>query len=758
MRSSGSGRATHLSLSGRSSLLAACALCWLLVPLLRAWALGTDGAVTIVSDSFLASESLAASVSETGLTSAAPLGKETPVSGGLQLSLGRLHLVRLNAFTYVGKYSSRTLGLSALAEGRTALASEPLGRSLGLQAATGTGDDRATSLKIEYGQGAAKLALDFSDVGAKFPEAAAALQPSDQAAAEALKAQAGLRTMSLSGALQLSPRASLTATNTSVYNDKPGDEKRGLTTTDWTNALALNLGASSNLKLSLVDHSESWDPATGKTGLDRRTSQFSWDTAFGRGGANTLRLGLTDVQTTQGGQEQSERTQEMHLALAPLARLKLSADQVAKEDAQGKTQTTNNVGAVMQLAPGSELTASLTTISPEGGADTRNRYLKFTTGLGGGGTAAQLFAEQKLSETDGVVGSAEEAKYELTGGLGRGAGQLHLHGLFQRKRGLGADGALEQMSLLHLDRAFGPRVKLSADQEQVVKGTNGQPVPGAKTTVGLAADLDPKTKLAASVSSQQSGTGPTQSARDVTVERAVAPLVLRAQERQRTDTAQASSRGYAVDLPLGKLPDWAADFGRRHEFSEIYDFLVAKEASWLELPFAGLRYALTQRRDGPDNGVDTTLVSYRTVLARRYHLQLTYQDRPEYEEGDNKGRPMEVARRHIAIGAPLARGLNARGWLTLEDKPTDPLSARRAVGIGLFGRVHGDGQLEVNYAQSRGQWEGQGVAQDSIAVLYAHKVSEENQIALKLGLARGAGLADGRPADCRLSVQYRKPV
>jgi hypothetical protein len=303
----------------------------------------------------------------------------------------------------------------------------------------------------------------------------------------------------------------------------------------------------------------------------------------------------------------------------------------------------------------------------------------------------KLCAEQKLSRVDGS-GTAEEAKYELTGGLGRGAGQVHLRGLVQEKRAVGADGALEQTSLLHLDRAFGPRVKLSADQEQVVKGTNEQPEPAAKTTVSLAADLDARTKLVAAAGSQRSGASPAQSIRDVMVERRVAPLVLRAEERQRADVAQTSSRSYGADLPIGKLPDWAADFGRRHEFGDIYEFLVAKEAGWLELPFAGLRFARTQRGNGPDAGVDTTLISYRGVLARRYHVQVTYQDRPEYEEGDN------------------------------------------------------------------GQWEGQGVTQDAIAVLYAHKVSEENQIAIKVGYGQGEGLADGRPADCRVSIQYHKPV
>jgi hypothetical protein len=758
VRTSGSSGARYLSLSGRAGLLAACALCCLLSAHPAAWALSTEGAaVTIVPDSLLASESLAVSGSEEGLASASPARKETPVSGSVQLSLGRVNLVRLSGFTYAGKLSSQALGLTPFSGGPTALAPSFLGRSLGMHPEAVASDDRATAVKMEYGRGGAKLAVDLSDVGARFPEAGVALQSSDQAVAEALKAQAGLRTMNLSGTLPLGSRLNLTSTSVSVYNDKPGDEKRGLTTTDWTNALAFSTGRNSNLKLNLVDHSESWDPSTGKTGLDRRTSQLSWDTSFGAGGANSLRLGLTDAQTKQGDQEQSERTQEMHLALAPLSRLKLSADQVAKEDAQGAAQTTSNLGAVLQFAAGSELTANLTTASPDGSADTRSRYLKLTSGLGGGGSAMKLCAEQKLSRVDGS-GTAEEAKYELTGGLGRGAGQVHLRGLVQEKRAVGADGALEQTSLLHLDRAFGPRVKLSADQEQVVKGTNEQPEPAAKTTVSLAADLDARTKLVAAAGSQRSGASPAQSIRDVMVERRVAPLVLRAEERQRADVAQTSSRSYGADLPIGKLPDWAADFGRRHEFGDIYEFLVAKEAGWLELPFAGLRFARTQRGNGPDAGVDTTLISYRGVLARRYHVQVTYQDRPEYEEGDNKGRPMEVERRYVALGAPLTRGLAVRGWLTMEDKPDDPLSTRHAVGLGLFGKVHGDGQLEVSYAQGRGQWEGQGVTQDAIAVLYAHKVSEENQIAIKVGYGQGEGLADGRPADCRVSIQYHKPV
>jgi hypothetical protein len=758
VRNSGSSRAGCVSLRARTSLLAACALCCLLAALPAAWALNTgETAVTTVSSSALASESLAASGTGEGLTSAGPLEKETPVSGALQLSLGRVNVIRLTGFTYAGKFSPQILGLGSLSGVPAALTPGFLGRSLGMQPEAAASDDRATSVKMEYGRGGAKLAMDFSDIGAKFPEAAAALQGSDPASIEALKAQAGLRTMNLSGTLPLGSRLNLTSTSVSVTNDKPGDEKRGLTTSDWTNALAFSMSRNSNLKLNLVDHSESWDPATGKTGLDRRTSQFSWDTAFGAGGANSLRLGLTDVQTKQGDQDQSERTQEMHLALAPLSRLKLSADRVAKEGAQGAAQTTSDLGAVLQLAAGSELTAKLTTLSPDGSAETRSRYLKLTSGLGGGGSAMRLSAEQKLSRVDGA-GAAEEAKYELTGGLGQGAGQVHVRGLFQEKRAAGADGALERTSLLHLDRALGPRVKLSADQEQVVKGTTGAPQPAAKTTVNLTADLDAKTKLAAAAGSQRSGTGPAQSVREIMVERRVDPLVLRAEERQRTDVTQTSSRSYGVDLPVGKLPDWAASFGRRHEFGEIYEFLVAKEAGWLELPFAGLRFARTQRCNGPDAGVDTTLISYRGVLARHLHFQVTYQGRPEYEEGDNKGRPMEVERRYVALGAPLARGLTVRGWLTMEDKPDDPLSARRAVGLGLFGKVHGNGRLEVSYAQGRGQWEGQGVAQDAVAVMYAHKVSEENQVALKVGYAQGSGLADGRPADCRVSIQYNKPV
>ena len=685
--------------------------------------------------------------------------KDNPLLGALHLTLGRAQKLTVKAFTYGGRTSltglsvrptfalSRTSGVVEDGSGRPVI----LPRT-GLEAMRAR-DDQAQSFAAQFDAGRGKLSFSLQNVGAKFSDAANSLSGVDQSDLQALVKAAGTQAFDLSGSYQLLPGASFSSTRTALSNDKPGDDKRGLTTTDWANALSLTLGKSTSMRLALTDHSEEWDPTTGKSGLARRTTEFGGESKFGQGGKYSLRFGLTDVSTTTGGREQSDKTRELHLALPLHSHLRLNADYTARDGTNG-AQTTNLVGAVLQLYPGAELTANLKTLSV-GGKDTQERFLKFTGDLGHGGSSANLQAEQTSTRTPDA-GMVENTNLGLKGVLGKGGGTINVRAAFQEKRGDNPSAALERLATFHLERAFGPRFILNADREEKARGTVGRFDTETKSVCALTAALTPRTKLTAGVSLLDNSAAPSTAwNRDLVLEHRLAGLQLRAEEH-RCDRGpdQKNEIGFGVDWPQGKLPEWAAGLSRRHEFGDAYEYQVKREANWLELPFSGTRFWAEQRRGGDDDGARTWLVSHRTVLAKRYHLQLTYHDRPDYEEGDKKGRPQPLRREYAELGVPFAHGLIGRTWFQAEQHVTDPLSQRQTVGLALLGKLHSQAQVELDYAQDSGSWEGRVVDRNAVALLYSKRLDDTRNLSLKLGYAWGENVTDARNRDGRLTLAY----
>jgi hypothetical protein len=243
------------------------------------------------------------------------------------------------------------------------------------------------------------------------------------------------------------------------------------------------------------------------------------------------------------------------------------------------------------------------------------------------------------------------------------------------------------------------------------------------------------------------------------LEQRLGGLQLRAEDHRRLDAGvEIAESAVGVDWAKGSLPDWAQSITRKHEFGDIYEYQIAKEANWLDTPFAGTRLWMKQRTGGQEDGLRSLLVSHRTVVAKRYHLQLTYQDRPEYDDGDRKGHPQALRREFADFGAKVARGLVGHTWVQQEQKADDPASQRRTMGLGISGRLRNRAQAELYYSRTAGQWEGATAQRHALAVLYDRPVDQDHKLTTKLGYAWGAGVGNGRDAEYRLTLAYANPI
>ena len=451
----------------------------------------------------------------------------------------------------------------------------------------------------------------------------------------------------------------------------------------------------------------------------------------------------------------------MHLALPVASRLKLNADYTAKTDSSGASQSTNLVTAVMQLYSGSELTARLKN-AVAGGIDTHETYLKLTSTLGHGGSTAQIQAEQTDTRTDEAE-MVRNLNLSLDGGLGKGSGKLSFRAALQDKRGESDSGTLEHLLIAHMERAFGSRLKLTVDHEQKQNGTLGTYTGYDKSVVALNLQVTPRTKMAVGLSTQtdagSAGTGTDVWTQDVGLTHQMGALLLKADVHRGEDTSgPQQTAALGADWTHGKLAEWAKTLTRLHEFDDVYKYAVTKEATWLDLPFAGTRVWAKQRTGGLDDGEQSLLLSQRMMLGSHYHLQLTYQDRPENEDGDNKGRPQDLRREDLELGTPMSRTLVGRAWVCREQKPDDLLSQRHTVGVGITGKLATKAQVEVNYSRRAGAWEGSSASRQALALLYSRRVDGERNVSVKAGYAWGESVAKHDDNECRVTVAYANPM
>jgi len=653
------------------------------------------------------------------------------------------------------------------ATGRRALASTRPGASLSggpqLDLLAPTRETRATgsrvySYRLDYGTGPLQLRGSFMDVGAGFNPSGEALQGAAPEDLKQLREALGKRKMELTAAWKLLANTDLTSRYLSVRNDKPGDDNQGLTTTDLEHIFALALGGGSRLQASLKEHSEDWDESLGRQGVTRRTSGVEFTTGFGNEDRHGLRLALTSVTTKQGEEEKDEKTTEAHLHLSPSGRLQLTADYVSKERDNGEGQTTQQVSAVMKLAPDARLAATLKTVTPNSGSQTQESSLQLDTKLGGGASAGQFSAEQKTVRVAGQ-GMTNYLKAQFAGSVGKGPSQTNVQALLQQSAGDDPSDPMSRFTKLHVDRALTPRAKLSADREEQQQGTREQLSATVKSRCALAADLDPHTKVTAGFGAQHSDTEPENSDRDVAIRREAGPLLLEAQQQlaRRGEDGTAVTR-YAMDLHRGDLPDWARNISHEHAFGDAAEFLVPREPDWLDMGFSGLRLLSKQRRGGADDGLDTLAAAQRLVIARRFHLLMAFERCPEARDGDRRGRPMPLTRELIEIGTPVGRGLVARGRYTTEASLLDAESRRGSAALGLWGRLSDNEQVEASVSRETSTWDGAGRDCTSVAVLYSHRLDDEHEVSVKVGYSWGQQNEGEAVRDYRLALRYAKPI
>lgn len=732
---------------------------FLLAQLAPAYALGTGPSPSAGLEAGLLTARSAADDGGSGMRS--DLSRPLSLRANLQMALSSRAALKVGAFAYSGKRSLFAFQGPALAIGlaesglRPATATGLVGRAPTLSRDRAN-SDQAYSYSVDYSSSRLQLSGSIMDVGARFsPSADAAGQSGEEL--EAVKKALGSQSANLKVAWQLSPLASLTSEHKSVRTDKPGDGKNGLTAVDMVHAVAFNLSAASKLTASIADHDERWDPGLGKPDVRRRTSRAEFQSQFS-GGRGDMRLALTAVNTRTGEQSGSEATREWHLNLQPHSKLRLSADNVAKESGEGQGQTTNTVSAVLSLAADSQLSATMKNTAAAQGAQTRESNLQFTGALGHGASAFSLTAVRSAvrSEANGTLGTT---KLSLSGGLGEGAGRTNLSAKLEQQRSSNPEGPLAGTTAFHVDRAFGPRLRVSGDHERKLTGTSVTPQEARKSAVTIAARLGPRTEVTANINAQSQSGAADRWARDLVLEQAVGPARLRAERHllQIGGETQENIR-HGVEIPIGSLPEWAKNVARGHQFEDVYDYMTPKEAGWLEAPVSGLRLWTRRWQGGADGGRTTLSLSHGRVIGRRYYAQYTYQRFPEGTEGDTKDRPLDVLRQAVVLATPVRPKVTGRCWLAQESGLLDARSERRTVGLGLWGQLSDREQVEASVSHDSGTWEGAERDRTSVSLLYSLRVSEEHKVSLKLGYAWGECLPGTSAPEYRASLGYDKPM
>ena len=686
-----------------------------------------------------------------------------PVSGRVQLTLGGSRSLKVTALSFLGKRAAPrvTSGIEPLGlVGPSTLSGPGTPYSLVEQPRDRASDDEGSLYRVDYSSGPLALRANLVDVGARFSHLSSQPDQSSEEDVKLLQEAAGTRNLELDAELKLARGASLTSRHTALRNDKPGDKKQGLTTTDTSHVFSLALGASSQLQASVKDHEETWDQTQGKPTRQERSNSVELKTSFGSGGRSGLRMAFTTNGKTEEEKEKSEAVREVHLNLAPTSRLQLTADHVTKTPDEGPEQRTQAVGAVMQLAPATQLAASVTTLTSDQGDWQRESVFKLNTNLGGGATSGQLAAEEKVVRALAEGASRQFRTYELTGGLGKGPARANLRASLKEERGEGPAGELKRATALHADRAFGPRLNLTADREVQVGGTNREFATGVKSAYAVAAQLDPRTKLNASLNTFDREQDDRRWSRDLVLEHQRRGFQVRSQHQLwREGEQDRTADQHFLDVPRGRLAEWAQDLTHGHEFGDARDYLTPKEPDWVDMPFAGLRLWTKQRRGGADAGVDSVGWAHRTMVGGRFHLQVACQENPEATDGDNKGRPMAVRRQMAELGGLLRQGLVAHGRYLGEDNTSGDLYQKRGLALGLRGRLSSLEEVEVSVSRETEDWADRSRRRHSVTLMYGLKVNDEHEVSVKAGYAwSDEDPAGDRSREYRVGLGYSKPI
>ncbi|MFB3882165.1 MAG: hypothetical protein ACE149_12935 [Armatimonadota bacterium] len=655
----------------------------------------------------------------------------------------------------ISLYSSAAAGLR-LGQQPLALAGQARDESAaGLLSSVRADPLHATLYRIDYAGGPFELKGHVADVGSRFSlSPGTAGQPSAEEA-ELIRQVTGGRGLNLSGSWKLTPGLSLTSSRGSLRRDDPLSEQRGLTSEDTSHSLALKLGSSTNLSASLKQHSEKWDRWLGRTDRRQDEQRVELASGFGSGGSGALRLAMTSVRSEEGQSRSQESTREAHLSFSPASRLRLTADHVAKQSGDGNTQTNQSVSAALKLAPEAELTAGMKAFTSSAGEEKRELALSLAAKVLGG----QLAAGQRTARTG--TGLQTSRNYSFAGQLGGRALATNAKLDFKEDRGDQPDSQLVRNSFLHLDRQLLPWLALTAERREAITGTLGAPTANTETRYLAVARFGGKTELQAGlVTGSQGEAG--RSERRLAFSREWKRLRLRAESGSWDDTAgRRSVFRYSLEVPTGDLPDWAKGVSSAHQFEDAQQYYLRRKPEWLgrEMLFTGYRLQVMQRSGG-DDGVDTLTFAHRRLVAGRYHLQFSFEQRPEGTEadGDMNGRPLPLRREAVEIGGRAFAGLNLRLGLGRQTGVAADGNQLGRLKLGLWGKLRQDEQVEGEVWRETGQWDGVAVERTSVAMLYSRRVSDENRVEFKLGYTWCDEASGDRSRDCRFSMAYQKPV
>jgi len=564
----------------------------------------------------------------------------------------------------------------------------------------------------------------------------------------------GSREGGLAATLRIAPRISLTSSHTTGRTADPSNESYGLTATRTAHALLLNLGSRATLKAGLNQQREEWDRRLGKPSGRTEERALEFTTAFGSEGSSSLRLAMTAMELAKERERKETRAAEAHLNLVPAARFNISADYVTKDSGSGEAVTTESLRTAFRLAPEAELSASVKT-SGAGEGRAAESGLALSAKLGCGKLRGK---ETWASTSEGRIASR---KWAFAGGFGRGPARTNIALDLQESRGERPEDQLARKTFVHVDRALGRHLKLTAESREDITGRNASPEGQLETECGLEAAVAPGTSLAAALVAGRDATGASLNRRRLRVRQQWKAVRLELEQRLWQEGAgERPLLRWSLDAPTGELPKWAQTISAAHQFADAKEYLMGEEPARARvgMPFVGYRLWAARREGGDDDGSYSLGFAHRRVIAGRLHLQLAAEERPEADDGPMKGRPLEVRRRLVEIGGRLFRSLNARCSYALESGLDSPGEGLKRAGFGIWGRLADGEEVEGGVWHESGRWEGERRSRTSLTLLYSHRVDEEHRLLVKMGYAWGEEAESERDRDCRLTLGYEKPL
>jgi hypothetical protein len=308
---------------------------------------------------------------------------------------------------------------------------------------------------------------------------------------------------------------------------------------------------------------------------------------------------------------------------------------------------------------------------------------------------------------------------------------------------------------------------LTAERNEETCGTNAAPEQTITSACRLEAQLSDRTKLSTALTQQQTPGGQGGQVRELSLVHQWGKMQLRAEQQvtRQADDLGSESRCTLL-LPTGELPQWAKSIWSAHEFEDATQYLLLEDPGRpkLDMGHLGFRLRTIQRRGGGDGGLDTAGLSHARIVGGRCLVQLAWQQFPEAESGEDKGRPMPLRRKVVALGTPISPQLTARASYHRDAGLLASGQQRHGVGLALWGRLSKAERVEVSVSHDSGQWDDGAHDTTRVSILYSLDVSDEHKVNLKAGYGWGrrdaseAQPSSDRERECRFTLGYEKPI